>query len=185
MNDLCQTCKSTLQNDVLCDGGWIETPSDSPIYTAQMARCKQWTAHLASQRLSDGMSSAGLDEARYADGWNDLEMTERTWRAAREVGTNISEVIAEGLNIVAYGQTGRGKTHAAVLICRDAMSSGHSVAKVVWADFLSNIRDTFNRKGEGILSERQQIQRLVDADLVFLDDVGSAGSDGSNGKDFF
>lgn len=191
MNELCSKCKSPARSDVSCEDGWVEIPSTNPIYEPEMARCKQWAAHLASVSLASGMSGAGLDEARYAAGWDDLELTERSWKAAREYARNASEYIAAGLNIVAYGQTGRGKTHAAVLICRDAVSAGFSVAKVSWADFLSSLRDTFNRKnsgdGEQMLTERQQMQRLIDADLTFLDDVGSADTDTGNrdtGKNF-
>lgn len=191
MNELCSTCKSPARDDVDCENGWIEVAPLADGYDSAMARCKQWAAHLASTSIASGMNGAGLDEARYAASWDDLELTERTWKAAREYGRNVSEYIAAGLNIVAYGPTGRGKTHAAVLICRDAVSAGYSVAKVSWADFLSSLRDTFNRKnsgeGEGMLTERQQMQRLIDADLTFLDDVGSADTDSGNrdtGKNF-
>jgi DNA replication protein DnaC len=132
------------------------------------------------------MKNAGLDEARYQAGWDALELTEKSWKAAFVIGENILKVLEDGVNIFASGPTGRGKTHACVLIAREALSKGKTVAKVVWADFLDSIRDTYNKKtfGEEFLTERQQIQRLVDADLCFLDDVGSAGTDGDNGSKF-
>jgi DNA replication protein DnaC len=132
------------------------------------------------------MKNAGLDEARYQAGWESLELTEKPWKAAYVIGLNVEKIIADGINIFASGPTGRGKTHACVLIAREAVSKGKSVAKVVWADFLDSIRDTYNKKSftEEVLTERQQIQRLIDADLCFLDDVGSAGTDGENGSKF-
>ncbi len=185
---ICETCQSQTRTDYTCDHGWIELETGNPNYPTQAARCNQWNAFLQSRAATRGMKNAGLDEARYVANWESLELTEKSWKAAYVIGKNIEKVLEDGVNIFASGPTGRGKTHACVLIARDAVAKGKSVAKVVWADFLDSIRDTYNKRSnhenEEVLTERQHIQRLIEVDLCFLDDVGSAGTDGENGSKF-
>ena len=186
----CSTCKSLKRTDFECHDGWIAIPSPNDpinpetglsIYEPRMGRCRQWQAHLTSERAQ--FASGGLHDPRYVANWNELILTHKSWLAVYALSKRIELVLEHGLNLILAGPTGRGKTHAAVLLCRDAVAQGKSAVKASWPDVLASIRDTYNRKAE--LTERQILEPLVNADLLLLDDVGAGGTDQDNtGKNF-
>lgn len=179
MRDTCEICKSNPRTE--CENGWIETnrlselcdpKTNLNLYDPALKRCPAHAALIAATSLSNGLNSSGLNDAKYAGGWTEIDLTHKSWRVAHQISISISDVIAQGLNLVFAGGTGRGKTHAAVLICRAALEAGHSTLKTRWPDVLDNIRDSFNRKTE--LTEREQLEKLYKADLLLLDEVGGA-----------
>jgi DNA replication protein DnaC len=172
----CMTCLRPERTDVECEDGWARKPNDT-----RVGRCLQRMEFDKDREIENRVAKFGLTDDRFLDEWDALEMSEESWRGAREAGANITELVEAGLNIVLYGAVGRGKTHAAVLICRDAARAGLIVAKASWPHVLSSIRESFGKNYNGP-TERQQLEMLMRPNLILLDDVGSGGSDegGSN-----
>lgn len=182
MNDLdsCSLCLGTRRTDVHCDDGWVEVePYDHETGTAaRMAPCKAWQAMLAARRQAVGLHAANLDEAQYTASWDELHLADQGWREAHEVALSVHDVVRDGLNLILVGATGRGKTHAGVLIAKAAMQAGYTAVKIDWARFLDGVRDSFNDKT--VESEGKQIERLVNADFLMIDDIGSGDGDSNN-----
>lgn len=171
--DLCAICGQGGRPG--CASGWMEAAPLAPGYAPSMARCPQWAATLKAGKHAAGLSAAGLDEARYTATWDDLTLNHKSWLAARELSTKAGEVVRQGLNIVAVGPTGTGKTLAAVLICRAAMQAGHTALKLDWSRFLDGLRDGYNDRTQE--PEGKKLDRVCAADILLLDDVAAGGDD--------
>lgn len=179
---ICEFCERPERTDVECQSGWIELLDGSSMYAPRVGKCLQLLEHQRDRLIQTRTEAFGLNDARFAQGWADLETTEESWRAARGASKSIWELVEQGVNVIAYGPPGRGKTHASVLICRDAVRAGLTVVKASWPHVLSSIRESFG-KGYVGLSERQQLDVLIAPDLLLLDDIGAGGSD-ENGSGF-
>jgi len=81
-----------------------------------------------------------------------------------------------------YGQPGRGKTHAMAAMAFDYFVAGFSIKYMTFEWFALQVRDVF-RPNSG-LSEAMMIQPLCDADVLFLDDVGTTVSSEGQETDF-
>jgi len=173
---LCGTCKGKVRADAECDDGWIYT-SGVVGYADTATRCRYAAAYLEGRKQAEGLDAAGLSDAQYALEWSEMDLDHKSWKAARALSTNIGEVISEGLNVAFTGPTGRGKTHAAMLLCRDAMRAGHTALRLDWSRFLDGLRDGYNDKT--VESEAKKYERLAGVDLLLLDDIGSSGEDGN------
>lgn len=172
---ICALCMQERRTDVDCDNGWVELQNNDARYNNPMAPCKRRLAVMEARKQQEGMDSAGLSDAQYAADWSALDISHRSFRAAREIAADISTVIQQGLNLVFTGPPGTGKTHAGVLVSRAAMGAGYSVVKLDWARFLDGLRDSYNdRTAE---PEGKKLDRLTGADLLMLDDIGVGGED--------
>jgi DNA replication protein DnaC len=69
------------------------------------------------------------------------------------------------------GPVGLGKTGLAVAMLLEAMRNGSSGLYVVAPSFLSRIRATYNRAGEGV-DELDVLESLATVNLLVLDDLG-------------
>lgn len=167
---ICDGC-----HDPRCEEGWIYVEEAKKGNAAQVKRCPAWTNRLKTQKYAAGLAAAGLDDEQYIKSWDELDLSDRNWKAAQGVASNIQTVVSSGLNVVLTGHTGTGKTLAGVLICRAAMDAGHTAVKLKWESFLDGIKDGFNDRS--IESEGRKIERICSADILLLDDIGEGGSD--------
>lgn len=171
----CAVCQQVCRTDTACDQGWVELDAGGAGQAALVAPCKQWQALLKGQADAAGLHAAGLDDARYAQDWADLNTNHKSWQAARSIAANIGPVIRQGLNVVAVGPTGTGKTHAAVLVCRAAQAAGHTALKLDWSRFLDGLRDGYNDRTQE--PEGKKLDRVCAADILLLDDIAAGGDD--------
>lgn len=168
----CQMCKMPCRTDIACQSGWIYKRIENDAVDTAF-RCKQFAAVLKSQKSAQGLSGAGLNDAEFASGWDNLELEHKSWRMAIKISNNLEKVVQQGLHFVFSGEPGRGKTHAAMLICRDALEAGYSVLRIDWSEFLDGLRDGYSDKT--IETENAKFKRLVEVQLLLIDDIGSAG----------
>lgn len=90
----------------------------------------------------------------------------RSWVDSLE--TNLDE----GRGLWLSGDVGTGKTTLAMLVSKEALKRGHSVAIYALPKLLARIRATFNA-AEGEESYADLIERLSDVDLLHIDDLGA------------
>lgn len=75
-----------------------------------------------------------------------------------------------GLGLVINGKWGRGKTHLAAAVARNAIVAGESVVWGMSREILRRIRDTYNAGATE--TESKVIAHLCDAGLLVIDDLG-------------
>jgi hypothetical protein len=166
---ICARCAAPKRPEMACDDGWVE-----PHEGAGVSRCRFWQAQIEVSRFG----CAALTDEQFQRDWDDLELTDTNWLAARALGEHIQDLIAQGLNIIFGGKVGTGKSHAAILICREAVAAGYSALRVHWPSFLDTIKDSYRDKSAE--PEGKLIDRLVSADLLLIDDVGAGEKDAEN-----
>ncbi len=154
-----------------CDGdGWIV---DAATRSAAPCRCRpQRQAAVRTRALAREIPE------RYRHlGPNSPEIEELATRAPTEVRSvrrfceTISERLDRGEGLGFYGPPGTGKTMLAFLISKAALDSGRTVAVFSFPRLLAAIRDSYRddaSDGYGAF-----LDRLVDVDLLQLDDLGA------------
>ena len=80
-----------------------------------------------------------------------------------------------------WGGVGRGKTGLAFSVASELICRGFEVEVWTFAEFISGLRASFDKKNEFAPSEKEIFERAVKADLLIVDDLGAerirAGSD--------
>ncbi len=171
----CALCAKHLEGD--CDGKWITVQHGEIGYANTVARCPVWAATLKAKTRAEGLEAAGLTDVQYAQSWDQLDLDHQSWRVAHGLSQDLVNMVAQGINPAFVGPTGRGKTHAAMLICRDAMLLGFTALRLDWGRFLDGLRDGYSDRT--VESESKKFERLTNVDLLLLDDIGSSGEDGN------
>lgn len=157
----------------VCDGsGWILGPED----VARPCECR-------GQRLARGRSRgvASSIPARYrgvsfdrppvSDMARDMS-SRHVVQAAREYVDRLEQNLAEGRGIWFMGGTGTGKTTLGMLIAKQALAAGHSVAVYFTPKLLTRIRKTY-QEAESEDAYGRFFERLTSVDLLYIDDLGS------------
>ena len=72
-------------------------------------------------------------------------------------------------SIYLCGETGRGKTFAAVCIANELLQRGKAVRFQLVSDLLLDLRDTFSAEG---VSEKSLLQPLCNVEYLLLDELG-------------
>jgi DNA replication protein DnaC len=93
-------------------------------------------------------------------------------RPVRDFVRSIDDRIREGHGLWIFGDVGTGKTTLAMLVSKEALKRGHSVAVYSVPRLLADIRDTYDA-GAGGLSYGDFFAQLVAVDLLHLDDLGA------------
>ncbi|KVD71812.1 hypothetical protein WK57_30440 [Burkholderia ubonensis] len=93
--------------------------------------------------------------------------------ACREYAEQWGEVSNTGRNLILCGLYGTGKTHLSVSIARAIARRGALPLFARTYEAVQFVRESY-RPGSS-MSERQAIQRLVEPDLLILDEVGVQG----------
>lgn len=100
---------------------------------------------------------------------------EKALQVAQQYASTFKQALETGRSLILSGNVGAGKTHLAVGIAHEVMSQGHTALFTSVMGAVRSIKETYGRRE---LSESQAIARLVEPDLLILDEVGvQFGSD--------
>jgi DNA replication protein DnaC len=92
-------------------------------------------------------------------------------RAVLKYVRTIDEKLDTGKGLWFTGDTGTGKTTLAMLVSKEALRAGHSVAIYSVPRLLAEIRNTFDATSNS--SYAQLFSKLTAVDLLHLDDLGA------------
>jgi DNA replication protein DnaC len=157
----------------VCDGsGWILGPED----VARPCECR-------AQRLRRGRARgvASAIPARYRGVSFDrppvsdmarVMSTRHVVTAVRHFIERIDESVAEGRGLWLMGGTGTGKTTLGMLVAKEAMAAGKTVAIYFTPALLTRIRQTYQASAEEDAYDAF-FDRLTSVDLLYIDDLGS------------
>lgn len=156
-----------------CDGsGWILGPED----VARPCECRE-------QRLKRGRNKgvASVIPPRYRGvsfdrpPVSDMAHHPETREALKKVRAFIEGLdsnLESGQGIWLFGDTGTGKTTLAMLVSKEALAKGHSVAIYSLPKLLARIRRTYDGEPGGD-SYSAFFKRLTSVDLLHIDDFGA------------
>lgn len=80
------------------------------------------------------------------------------------------KVLAEGMGIYLFGDTGTGKTHLTACMVNELINKRYQVLFTNFFEISKIIRSTFGKSSE---SENDYINRLANIDFLFIDDLGT------------
>ncbi len=151
-----------------CDGGgWILGDDDLA------HKCECLEPRLSKAR-SSGMNS--VIPRRYRGVSFDrppvTEIEPIVVNAVRDWIDSMDRNLDEGHGLWLMGNTGTGKTTLAMLVSKEALKRGHSVAIFSLPKLLARIRATFDAQA-GEESYAEFFERLCDIDLLHIDDLGA------------
>lgn len=151
-----------------CDGsGWILGPED----VARPCECRE--QRLRRRRVR-GVASAIPPRYRGVsfDRPPVTHLPELAVQEVRRFVSQLDENLNAGRGIWFMGDVGTGKTTLAMLISKEALAAGHSVAIYSMPKLLARIRHTYESE-PGADSYSQFFDRLTSVDLLHIDDLGA------------
>jgi DNA replication protein DnaC len=157
----------------VCDGsGWILGPED----VARPCECREQRLKRGRVR---GVASAippryrgvSFDRPPVSDMARQAETREAVGRV-RSFIENLDSNLEAGKGLWLFGDTGTGKTTLAMLVSKEALEKGHSVAIYSLPKLLSRIRRTYDAEPGGD-SYMAFFERLTSVDLLHIDDFGA------------
>ena len=151
-----------------CDGGGWILGEDNLAY-----ECDCRKPRLAKARNS-GINS--VIPARYRGVSFDrppvTEINDVVVNAIRDWINSMEKNLDDGRGLWLMGSTGTGKTTLAMLVSKETLKAGHSVAIYSLPKLLARIRATFDA-AQGEESYSEFFERLCEVDLLHIDDLGA------------
>jgi DNA replication protein DnaC len=162
----CPICKNT---------GWLQPEAAGPdtVHPAKKCQC------LIQEEIDDLYRAAGIGGHMREQTFSRLELTvyppeDRAYMAkVVEYGKGYAQRVANGTqdeSLLLTGDVGRGKTFLSTAIGNVAVEAHRTVVYFTFSEFLDLVR---LQKFEDDEQYREGLQRLVDADLIILDDLGA------------
>lgn len=111
------------------------------------------------------------DGRQIADSGRPLNFPPDVTRAVLKYIRTLDENLDAGKGLWFTGDTGTGKTTLAMLVSKEALRAGHSVAIYSVPRLLAEIRSTFDAGSDS--SYEQLFRKLTRVDLLHLDDLGA------------
>jgi len=157
----------------VCDGsGWILGPED----VARECECR-------AERMKRGRvrGIASAIPARYRGvsferpPVSDMERDMRSRHVVGAVRAFLADLdgnLAEGRGLWLMGNTGTGKTTLGMLVAKEALAAGKTVAVYFTPKLLTQIRQTYQAT-ESEDAYDAFFKRLTSVDLLYIDDLGS------------
>ena len=156
-----------------CDGsGWIVDDDD----LARPCACRERRIAQARTRgvrtvLPTKYQGVSFDRPPVADMARDPQ-TRDAVDAVREFIEDARGQLAHGRGLLVEGDVGTGKTTLAMLVSKQAIEAGYSVAIYSLPRLLARIRRTYDGDA-GELSYLEFFRRLTSVDLLHIDDLGA------------
>ncbi|MGE8439932.1 MAG: ATP-binding protein, partial [Pseudomonas palmensis] len=88
---------------------------------------------------------------------------------AQQYADTFKQAMETGRSLIFTGNVGAGKTHLAVGIAHEVMEQGFTALFTSVMGAVRSVKETYGRRD---LTESQAIARLVEPDLLILDEVG-------------
>lgn len=167
MQHITTTRTNEPQRDHECFDGWTfnEHGDAAPCVTCNTARDKQ--------RVKDDMETAGIGERYMTITWDDLDMIE-PFASLRKASERIVDIIATGDNLMMSGPPGAGKTQAAVLLMKAAITNHRTARLINIGRAAMDVRSAYGTE-KGI-TETDVAKLAAAPDLLVLDDFGAGES---------
>ena len=90
--------------------------------------------------------------------------------------------LSDDKGILLWGSQGVGKSYAMATIMRKFMLEGRKIRRITYEMLCLQLRDTY--KTGSTKTELEVVQPLIEADKLFLEDVGTTVSIGNQETDF-
>lgn len=137
---------------------------------ARRAEIESSRSRARAQRLRDAGIPYYLWQAGF-DGFRARSDAQRdALRTARDYAERFDVHVAQGRNLVFCGRVGTGKTHLASAIAISALDSGYSVLMTSAFRLAMRIKESY--RSDSDTTTLQAIDRLIDYDLLVVDEVG-------------
>jgi DNA replication protein DnaC len=157
----------------VCDGsGWILGPED----VARPCECREQRLKRGRVR---GIASAippryrGVSFERPPVSDMDRDMSTRhVVGAVRAFGADLDQNLEAGRGLWLMGNTGTGKTTLGMLVAKQALAAGKTVAVYFAPKLLTQIRQTYQATDSEDAYDAF-FKRLTSVDLLYVDDLGS------------
>jgi len=151
-----------------CDGGgWILNEDGTA------TKCDCLEPRLAKARAS-GINSA-IPKRYRGVSFDRPPVTEIDRHAVNDIRKwveNMDENLEKGLGLWLMGDTGTGKTTLAMLLSKEVLKRGYTVAIYSMPKLLARIRATYSAEA-GEESYDEFMERLCEVDLLHIDDLGA------------
>lgn len=157
----------------ICDGtGWILGPED----VARPCDCREERLKKARVR---GIASAiparyrqvSFDAPPVSDMRRDMK-TRQAVQSSHAYLENLDDNLQAGRGLWFMGTPGTGKTTLAMLVAKEALAMGKTVAVYFTPQLLTRIRMTY-QAADAEDSYDRFFERLTSVDLLYIDDLGS------------
>lgn len=184
-------------DELICEGGCGETylqrciiTPDGLCYTERIA-CSCLRAILQSNQQDWAIDKAKTKRANqtyqignYFNGF-DLSEDQAYFHATfatykpdslsqREALTRLKAFEVGTQSVCLYGGPGRGKTHLALSIAKQAKADGKSVLAIKAIDLLTRLKRTYDRRDD--VAEVEIMRLLKEVDVLVIDDIGTEKS---------
>src|SRR5680860_1457178 len=156
-----------------CDGsGWILGPEDvARPCECREQRLKRGRVRGVASAIPPRYQGVSFDRPPVSDMARSPE-TDGVVEKIREFISNLDLRLEEGRGLWLSGDTGTGKTTLAMLVSKEALHKGHSVAIYSLPKLLARIRRTYDAGPDGD-SYSTFFERLTTVDLLHIDDFGA------------
>jgi DNA replication protein DnaC len=157
----------------VCDGsGWILGPEDvARPCECRAQRLKRGRVRGVASAIPPRYRGVSFDRPPVSDMARKAE-TEGTVQKVRDFVAELDSRLGQGRGLWLSGDTGTGKTTLAMLVSKEALSKGHSVAIYSLPKLLARIRRTYDAEPGGD-SYTAFFERLTSVDLLHIDDFGA------------
>jgi DNA replication protein DnaC len=156
-----------------CDGsGWILGPEDvARPCECRAERLKRGRVRGVASAIPPRYRGVSFDRPPVSDMARNAEARGAVDKVHAFVG-ELDSKLEQGLGLWLSGDTGTGKTTLAMLVSKEALNRGHSVAIYSLPKLLARIRRTYDGEPDGD-SYSTFFQRLTAVDLLHVDDFGA------------
>lgn len=165
-----------------CEDGWIETQTDFRGGSGEARPCPECKRRAEVERMKARYQAAALPEVLQGHTWPEragkgraaVNLDEPYWAEIHRASKDIESIIKNCVNVILLGPVGTGKSQAGALLIGDAIRAGYTALAVNVPDWVGLVMHDY-RDTEGD-TEHEHIQRLIEPDLLLLDDLGSSTS---------
>jgi DNA replication protein DnaC len=157
----------------VCDGsGWILGPEDvARPCECRERRLKRGRVRGVASAIPPKFRGVSFDRPPVSDMARQAETRDAVGRVSAFI-ERLDSNLETGKGLWLFGDTGTGKTTLAMLVSKEALEKGHSVAIYSLPKLLARIRRTYDEEPGGD-SYSAFFKRLTSVDLLHIDDFGA------------